>query len=189
MMLNNEMIKSLVGISNFLGESEINVNDYQFKVLSEEEINVEFYDYQVELLEELGLNSFSDWALSHILDNFVETQYFEDLHYDVICERQEYYDDSEIEELCRIYEEYDVDKMLEIDLKEQLESMDSVEWCRDWMGDDEFCQIVENHGLLDIEKLVEYVKDVDGYGILSNYDGNVYEYVENGDTYYIYRVE
>ena len=102
-------------------------------------------------------------------------------------ERQEYYDDSEIEELCRIYEEENVEKMLEIDLQEQLNSVDSVEWCRDWMGDEEFCRIVEDNGLIDFDEFVEYLKDCDGYEILSNYDGNVYE-LSDDEYYYIYRV-
>ena len=187
-MLSNEMIRSLVELRKYFNESEINVNDCQFKVLTEDEINVEFYDYQMSLLDDLGLNSFSDWALSHILDNFVETQYFKDLHYDIIVERQEYYDDSEIEELCRIYEEEDVEKMLEIDLQEQLNSVDSVDFCRDWMGDEEFCRVVENNGLINLDELVEYVKEVDGYEILSSYDGNIYELSDDDEYYYIYRV-
>ena len=69
-MLNNEMIKSLVKFSQYLEESEINVNDCQFKVLTQDEINDEFYDYQMSLFDELGLSSFSDWALNYILDNF-----------------------------------------------------------------------------------------------------------------------
>ena len=187
-MLNNEMIRGLVELRKYLGENEINVNDCQFKVLTQEEIDVEFYDFQVQLFDEMGLNSLTDSCFNYVLDNFVESQYFKDLHYDVIVERQEYYDDSEIEELCRIYEEENVEKMLEIDLQEQLNSVDSVEWCRDWMGDEEFCRIVENNGLIDFDEFVEYLKDCDGYEILSNYDGNVYELSDDDEYYYIYRV-
>ena len=140
------MIRGLVELRKYLGESEINVNDCQFKVLTEDEINDEFYNFQVELFDEIGLNSLTDSCFNYVLDNFVETQYFKDLHFDIIYERQEYYDDSEIEELCRIYEEENVEKMLEIDLQEQLNSVDSVEFCRDWMGDEEFCRIVEENG-------------------------------------------
>jgi hypothetical protein len=187
-MLSNEMIKGLVELRKYLGENEINVNDCQFKVLTQDEIDAEFYDFQVTLLDDLGLNSFSDFALSHILDNFVEYEYFKYLHYDIIAERQEYYDDSEIEELCRIYDEENVEKMLEIDFQEQFNSVDSVEFCRDFMGDEEFCRIVEENGLINMDELVEYIKEVDGYDILSNYDGNVYEMSDHDEYYYIYRV-
>jgi hypothetical protein len=186
-MLSNEMIRGLVELRKYLGENEINVNDCQFKVLTQEEIDVEFYNFQVELFDEIGLNSLTDSCFNYVLDNFVETWYFEALHYDIICERQEYYDDSEIEELCRIYEENDVEKMLLIDMEEQKNSVDSVEFCRDWMGDEEFCRIVENMGLINFDEFVEYLKDCDGYEILSNYDGNVYE-LSDDEYYYICRV-
>ena len=62
-MLSNEMIKGLVELRKYLGESEINVNDCQFKVLTQEEIDVEFYNFQVELFDEIGLNSLTDSCL------------------------------------------------------------------------------------------------------------------------------
>ena len=86
-MLNNEMIRGLVELRKYLGENEINVNDCQFKVLTQEEIDVEFYDFQVSLFDEIGLNSLTDSCFNYVLDNFVETQYFKDLHYDIIVER------------------------------------------------------------------------------------------------------
>ena len=188
MMLNNEQLKSFVVLSQLLEDSEINVNDCQFKVLSEEEINEEFYNFQQNLFDDLGLNSFSHFAYEHIMSNFVDTRYFDDLHYDIIRENQEYYDEEQVDELCRIYEENDINKVLDIDLQEQLNSVDSVEWCRDWAGDDETERIILENDLLDFDSLVEWIKDTDGYDILGQYDGNVWEYVENGETYYIYRV-
>jgi hypothetical protein len=56
------------------------------------------------------------------------------------------------------------------------------------MGDDEFCRIVEENGLINMDELVEYVKEIDGYDILSSYDGNVYELSDDDEYYYIYRV-
>ena len=79
-MLNNEMIRGLVELRKYLGENEINVNDCQFKVLTQEEIDVEFYDFQVSLFDDLGLNSFSDFALSHILDNLYPYYEFSQFH-------------------------------------------------------------------------------------------------------------
>lgn len=61
---------------------------------------------------------------------------------------------------------------------------DSFEWFNSNFGSAELNHVINNYNLLDIDKVIEYIKEEDGRGILASYDG-----VENEEEeYFIYRV-
>ena len=66
----------------------------------------------------------------------------------------------------------------------------AAEWYRRDFGDEDFETVVEQHDLIDRDKISEYVVDEDGIGhTLASYDGEDNEYEFDGITYYIYRTD
>lgn len=186
--LTNEQVKSFVEMRNLFEEEEIRINETVYQVLTQEEIDEKFYDFQVELFEEIGLNSLVDSALTYVLDNFVDTTYFEQLQYEMITEQQEYYTKEEIDDLKEMYQVDDIEEILDYDLTDRLEE-DCLDYVRNIFGDDEICRMIEENKLINMIEFVDWLKETDGYDILANYDGNVYEHSQDGETYYVFRTE
>ena len=64
---------------------------------------------------------------------------------------------------------------------------DPVEYYKDIFGKETFNKAIKEHNLVDTDKLIQDVIDIDGRGhILNGYDGTEYEQKVNGTTYYIY---
>ena len=88
------MEEKIKALAEFLGieESEISkgYRDNMFEtsdgeeylVVTDEEADDEFYNYESELIDELGLDAFSDWAKDYIIENCIDTEWFEDFYYD-----------------------------------------------------------------------------------------------------------
>ena len=193
MLSNEKFLESLVNLKEVMECDKITINDKSYKVLTEDEINKEFYELQIALFEDLGLDAYKEFVKDHILNNaaeFIDIEWFDLLQYEILLDRQQYYGDEEWEELAAIYETDDINELSDYDLKTWIESYsDSVSWYLDYAGENEFFEKVEENKLLNLEKLSEYIKEVDGYDILASYDGEVWEHLTlNGDVYYIYRV-
>ena len=193
MLYNKKFLESLVNLKEVMECDEITINDKSYKVLTEDEINKEFDELQMALFEDMGLDAYEGFVKDHVLNNadeFIDVEWFDLLQYEIFLDRQQYYGDEEWEELAAIYETDDIDELSDYDLKTLIESYsDSISWFLDYAGEDEFFEMVDQHKLLNLEKLSEYIKEIDGYDILASYDSDVWEYLAlDGDVYYIYRV-
>ena len=193
MLYNEKFLESLVNLKEVMECDEITINDKTYKVLTENEINKEFDELQTALFEDLGFDAYEGFVKDHILNNadeFINVEWFDLLQYEMFLDRQQYYDDEEWEYLAAIYETDDIDELSDYDLETWIGSYsDSVSWYLDYAGEDEFFEKVDQHKLLNLEKLIEYIKEIDGYDILASYDGDVWEYLAlDGNIYYIYRV-
>ena len=193
MLYNKKFLESLVNLKEVMECDEITINDKTYKVLTEDEINKEFDELQRALFEDLGFDAYEGFVKDHLLNNvdeFIDVEWFDLLQYEIFLDYQQYYGDKEWEELAAIYETDDINELSDYDLKTLIESYsDSVSWYLDYAGENEFFEMVDQHKLLNLENLIEYIKEIDGYDILASYDGDVWEYLAlDGDVYYIYRV-
>jgi hypothetical protein len=193
MLSNEKFLESLVNLKKIMECDFIKINDKSYKVLAENEINKEFDELQIELFNDLGFDAYAEYIKDHILNNadeFIDIEWFDLLQYETLLDYQQYYSDEEWKELAAIYETDDIDELSDYDLKSLIENYsDSVSWYIDYAGENEFFEKVEENKLLNLEKLSEYIKEIDGYDILASYDGEVWEHLAlDGDVYYIYRV-
>jgi hypothetical protein len=193
MLYNKKFLESLVSLKEVMECDEVTIDDKSYKVLTEDEINKEFDEFQMALFEDMGFDAYAGFVKDHVLNNadeFIDVEWFDLLQYEMFLDRQQYYSDEEWKELAAIYETDDINELSDYDLKTLIESYsDSVSWYLDYAGENEFFEMVDRHKLLNLEKLSEYIKEIDGYDILASYDGDVWEYLAlNGDIYYIYRV-
>lgn len=195
-------MKRIEALANFLGcevedlkegyrEEVFETKDgEEYLVLTDEEADEEFYDYEKNSIEEIGLDLFTDWARDYIIENFLDIDWFDEyMEDDYSC----YCDDIETEESSSDeYENRLEEEMASAgcETKEDYISylcegyVDSISWFEDNFGSKELSHIINNYNLLDIDKVIEYIKEEDGRGILASYDG-----VENEEEeYFIYRI-
>lgn len=164
-------------------ENTIDVDGSEYKVLTDEEADEEFKEYEENLLDELGLDSFSDWGRDYVISNCVDVDWFDS----AMREMNESYVEDIKHERGRLREEM-ADAEVETEeeyvdyLCEQVE--DSVEWYKDNFGTEALTQVIKDNNLLDVDAVVEWVKDTDGRGCLASYDGEEQE--SNG--FYIYQI-
>ena len=196
-------MKKIEALAKFLGieaseiEEDMNNHKYfktedgeEYMVLTDDEAEKTFYDYESDLIEECGLDAFTDWARDYIIENCLDVDWFEDFYY-VDCEG--YVNDIETESASseeyanRLEEEMaeaecaDVDEF--IDYLVDSISDDFVGNFKFDFGEEMLTEVVMNNNLLDIDAVIDYIKEEDGRGIIANYDG-----VENKEgEYYIYR--
>ena len=162
----------------------------EYLVVTDEEADDEFYDYEAELIDELGLDAFSDWAKDYIIENCLDTEWFENFYYE---DYESYANDIETESASSDeYENRLEEEMAEAEcttIEEFVEYM--VDRIRDDLvgqfefdfGKDQLADVVSRYNLLDMDAVIDYIKEEDGRGILASYDG-----VENEEgEYYIYR--
>ena len=169
----------------------ITEDDEEYMVLTDDEAEEEFYNYESDLIEECGLNAFSDWAKDYIIENCVDTEWFENFYYE---DYESYANDIETESASSDeYENRLEEEMAEagVDNKE-----DFVEYMVDGIrndlvgefefnfGKNELRDVISRYNLLDTDAVVDYIKEQDGRGILAGYDG-----IENEEgEYFIYRI-
>ena len=164
----------------------------EYLVVTDEEADDEFYDYEAELIDELGLDAFSDWAKDYIIENCVDTEWFENFYYE---DYESYANDIETESASSDeYENRLEEEMTEAEcttIEEFVEYM--VDRIRDDLvgqfefdfGKDTLRDVVSRYNLLDMDAVIDYIKEQDGRGIMAGYDG-----VENEEgEYYIYRID
>ena len=196
-------MKRIETLANFLGcEIEDLTEGYreevfetkdgeEYLVLTNDEADKEFYDYEESLIDDLGLDLFTDWARDYIIENCLDTEWFDDYmkeDYRLYC------DDIETEEASSDeYENRLEEEIAEADcenIEDYIEYLcngyeNSIEWFEFNFGKDALTDVVNKYNLLDIEKVIDYIKDTDGRGVLAGYDG-----VENEEgEYFIYRTK
>lgn len=197
-------MKKIEALAKFLGietsgiEEDMDNHKYfktedgeEYMVLTDDEAEEEFYNYESDLIEECGLNAFSDWAKDYIIENFLDVDWFEDYFY---VDYENYANDIETESASsdkyanRLEEEMaeaecaDVDEF--IDYLVDSISDDFVGNFKFDFGEEMLTEVIMNNNLLDMDAVVDYIKEEDGRGILASYDG-----VENEEgEYYIYRI-
>lgn len=163
----------------------------EYLVVTDEEADDEFYNYESELIDELGLDAFSDWAKDYIIENCVDTEWFKNFYYE---DYESYANDIETESASSDeYENRLEEEMSEagVDTKE-----DFVEYMVDGIrndlvgqfefdfGKDMLRDVVSRYNLLDVDAIIDYIKEQDGREILAVYDG-----IENEEgEYFIYRI-
>lgn len=197
------MEEKIKALAEFLGieESEIEedmnnhkyfrTEDEEYMVLTDEEADEVFYNYEEELIEELGLDAFSNWARDYIIENCVDTEWFENFYYE---DYESYANDIETESASSDeYENRLEEEMAEAEcttIEEFVEYM--VDRIRDDLvgqfefdfGKDALRDVVSRYNLLDMDAVIDYIKEEDGRGIMASYDG-----VENEEgEYFIYRI-
>lgn len=169
---------------NYLGESEetatvetlkhddnktVFVDGVEYIVLTDTEADEQYKEYQLSLIEDLGLEGFSDWAKNYILDNFTfsYSETFNDIQYE---DAVSYVDDLKYggdldDELSR----YGCEN--EEELIDLLCEEDSEEWFKSVFGIDEYNRIIIENDLINWDEVIEWIKEVDGRGIMASYDG------------------
>ena len=196
-------MKKIEALAKFLGietkEIEENMNNHkyfitedgeEYMVLTDDEAEKIFYDYESNLIEECGLDAFSDWAKDYILENFLDVDWFEDYFRE---DYESYANDIETESASsdeyanRLEEEMaeaeceDVEEFIDY-LVDSIRD-DFVEEFKFNFGGKMLTEVIMNNNLLDMDAVVDYIKETDGRDIIASYDG-----IENEEgEYYIYR--
>ena len=183
-MLNwyGDYVDSDISSVEILSNTHVEIDGKEYMVLNEDEAKEEFKRYQEDLLDDMGLDSFSEWAKNHIIENFL---YMDELD-DMMNEHNEGYIEDlkcegELEEAmdgrgCETEEEF-------------LESLNSdyangYEYFKEQFGMDNLMAIIKENNLLDYEEIIDWIEETDGRGCLAQYDGAEHEWCD----YYIYRV-
>ena len=191
-------------LAEFLGISEEEISEgytdnvfetsdgEEYLVVTDKEADDEFYQYEENLIDELGLDAFSDWAKDYIIENCVDTEWFENFYYE---DYESYANDIETESASSDeYENRLEEEMAEAEcttIEEFVEYM--VDGIRDDLvgqfefdfGKNQLADVVSRYNLLDMYAVIDYIKEQDGRGIMAGYDG-----VENEEgEYYIYRID
>lgn len=198
-------MKKIEALAKFLGietsgiEEDINNHKYfktedgeEYMVLTDDEAEEEFYNYESNLIEECGLDAFTEWAKAYIIENCLEVDWFENYFRE---DYENYANDIETESASsdeyanRLEEEMaeaecaDVEEF--IDYLVDSISDDFVGNFKFDFGEKMLTEIIMNNNLLDMDAVIDYIKETDGRGIIASYDG-----VENEEgEYYIYRID
>ena len=186
-MLNNHIVRGLVEISKGLNQTYIELEEHSYRVLTEYEIHKEFYHYQMDLFDDLSLNAYSDWAQEYIINHFVNTDWFDDLQYDIIANDFDTMEEEEQMQFAQSYGINDLDDARELYIEQMFEE-DSVEWYRNIAGERDFKDVLMKYNLINFDQVVDYILDEDGYECLATYDGNLETYYDEDTymTYYVY---
>lgn len=188
-------------------------NGEEYEVLTDDEADERFSDGVRELIDEMGIEAFSPNFQEWIKDNALDSEWFDEAK-DESNEyyMQDIRDESDYEYSSRLLREMveegvvdesdleeNEDGLLDLkegsvddyweDFKELLNDRwsDSIQWYIDNFGDEDLTTVIKNNsGILDIDKIIEEVKDFDGRGNeIASYDG---EEIELDNGYFAYRV-
>lgn len=176
-----------------------------YYVMDEEESREAVKDYIENLILDIGISSFTPEAVDWIKDNALDEDWFEEAlrehyqfyAYDIQDEEDEDYENRLVRECieeCIISErevvngkytgKEDLQEMFVEHIMEEIK--DYVDEFRFHFGDDELTHIINTQHVLDIEAIVDYCIDADGYGhFISLYDGHTIEL----DSYYAYFID
>lgn len=197
-------MKKIEALAKFLGietsgiEEDMNNHKYfitedgeEYMVLTDDEAEKTFYDYESDLIEEYGLDAFTDWARDYIIENCLDVDWFKDYFRE---DYESYANDIETESASSDeYENRLEEEMAEAEcttIEEFVEYM--VDRIRDDLvgqfefdfGKDQLADVVSRYNLLDIDAVIDYIKEQDGREVLASYDGRENEVGE----YFIYRL-
>ena len=198
-------MEKIEALANFLGveaseiEEDMNNHKYfitedgeEYMVLTDDEAEKTFYDYESELIEECGLDAFTDWARDYIIENCLDVEWFEDYFrkdYESYANDIETESASSDEYANRLEEEMaeaectDVEEFIDY-LVDSIRD-DFVEEFKFNFGEKMLTEVIMNNNLLDMDAVVDYIKETDGRGILARYD----DFENEEGEYYIYRID
>lgn len=184
-LIENSLIKNDAEISEGYRDSIFEVDNMEFLVVDESERDAEYKEYQENLIDDLGLDAFVGWAKDYILNNCIDQDWFKSYF-------EEYYE-SYIEDIKfegeRLREEMED---AEVETEEEflnylMENIDDyAEEFEFAYGNDVFIEAVKENDLLNMDKVIDFTLENDGYGnTLSGYDG---EEIELDNNLYAYRL-
>ena len=185
----------------------------EYEVLTDDEADERFSESVRELIDEMGIEAFSPYFQEWIKDNALDSEWFDEAkdesneYYmqDIRDESDDEYSSRLLREMVEegVVDESDLeeneDGLLDLkegsvddyweDFKERLNDgwPDSIQWYIDNFGNEGLTTVIKNNsGILDIDKIIEEVKDLDGRGNeIASYDG---EEIELDNGYFAYRV-
>ena len=189
-LLNEAFAGENIESINIVDDNTIEINEQTFLVFDNNEADDYYYDFQKEIIDDLGLDCFSNSFQDSIINNYIDTDYF----FDIMNESNEFYLDD-IENESSLTHDNRLEEEIEdhncSTREEYLALLNSnydnaVDWYRDNFGNKEFKEYIkENAHLIDWDSVIEECKNIDGRGIIANYDGCEIE-LENG--YFAYRI-
>lgn len=194
-----EALAEFLGIETKEIEEDMNNHKYfrtedgeEYMVLTDDEADKVFYDYESNLIEECGLDVFTDRARDYIIENCLDVDWFEDFYRE---DYEGYVNDIETESAIsdeyanRLEEEMAEAECVEVDefidyLVDSI-SDDFVGQFKFDFGEEMLTEVIMKNNLLNMDAVIDYIKETDGRSIIANYDG-----VENEEgEYYIYRID
>lgn len=164
-----------------------NIYEYcneEYAVLTDEEADEEFYNQERFTIEDMGLDCFTDWAKAYIITNCVDNEWFEKFFRE---DYESYIEDIKYEDGRLEREMLEAECETEEDYLEYLISRIEDNYVEEFefqFGSDYLTRVINEYNLLDVDEVVDYIKEQDGRGILASYDS-----IENEiDEYFIYRL-
>ena len=169
---------------NYLGETEetatvetlkhddnktVFVDSVEYIVLTDTEADEQYREYQSSLIEDLGLEAFSDWAKDYILDNFTYSysETFGDIQYeDAVSYVEDLKYGGDLDDELSRYGCENEEELIDLLCEE-----DCVEWFKSMFGIDEYNRIIIENDLIEWDGVIEWIKEVDGRGVMASYDG------------------
>ena len=154
--------------------------DYEYLVVDDNERENEFYNYQESLFDDMGFNSFVPSFQETILSECLNDDRLQ-FDFEMDCDERAY---SESIDDIREWGDID-DETSDNDAREQYKEMliemynDPVDYFKELGYDNDFFK-----DYIDFDKVVELIKEYDGYECLASYDGIEIE----TDNYYVYRL-
>ncbi|PCI28790.1 hypothetical protein COB55_03445 [Candidatus Wolfebacteria bacterium] len=156
---------------------------------TEDEVDDAFEKYMSEMIDEHG---FVGWRRGFV-EQYIKSDWFVDFLrestesyvYDIENESagSDEYKNRQEEEMS----DWDVDDPEELIEKMIEDAGDPIDHYKMNFGEEEFSEVVKRYDLYDEDAIIQGVKESDGRGTISQYDGVEHEYNFNGEWYYIYR--
>ena len=192
--LSNELKMEILKqyLMEYLGYTEEEFQDYKDQwlddvlIVDEDGREKEFKEHQNNLIDDIGINGFSDNFKEWIYNNAINNKWFDDVLKEMM---ENYIEDIKYEE-GRLDEEmeeagvYTEEEFLEYLIES---SGDSIKYYIEMFGKEEFKEVIDKNDLVDREKVIEEIKEWDGYSCLAIYDGIEHEYYIDGELYFLYR--
>lgn len=205
-----------VALAEFLGVEVDEITDYKYgnhafecesesgawEVLTDDESDEEFHDYEMSIIDDIGLDAFTENFQEWILENAINESWFEQ----VAEEESDYYisemDDEELLDYAKnhklVKKDLNIDDFDRDDVEEDCKSEYKDEIIEDGMSY-YFESIYGRHWVkemkdtlineIDWDVVIDELKDRDGRGSLSSFNGEENEVKSNGTWFYIYQID
>lgn len=184
------------------------VDGEEYAIGTDEEADRAFNEYMEQTIDELGISAFSKDFQQEIINDYLNKSFFSQMledHYVGYVEDIEGEDVSDERFQNRLEEEMNDAGIIDIDDEEYTGDYDDyrqdfidylvdsagdpVEHYIDNYGDESMTQLIKENNILEVDEIIERVKDLDGRGnSLASYDGEENSIDFDGETYYIYRI-
>lgn len=190
-MLNEKVVALLkylgeeVESIEIIGDDEIEVNGERYSVFTDEVADEEFYVSQENLFNDLGLEAYGEYFQEEIINYCLNKDHFDEMMEDYYRDYIEDIKDEEgrLEEAMENNEVEDEEEYLEL----LTDNQDSIQWYIDNFGAEELSNYIkDNQWLINLDEVINRIKEYDGRGCLATYDG---EELELEDNFYAYRID